>query len=128
MELNLCLILWCQMPPYAEPRDNHRPLRKDLPCVAAMQTYVHVIAFLHRDEHWNPDSAVPGQAEMIFFKNADNPVGTVRHGFEQLIGRLRLDHTRGGIKALDEAVQECLSPPEGSHHFAIGQQRKPAWD
>ena len=87
VELNICLVLLCQIPPHAELRDDHRPLLNDLPCVAAMQTYAHVIALLHRDEYWNADSAVHGQAELIFFKNADNPVGTVRLGFEPQFSR-----------------------------------------
>jgi replicative DNA helicase len=90
VELDLCLILLCQIPPHAELRDDQRPLLNDLPCVAAMQTYAHVIALLHRDEYWNADSAVRGQAELIFFKNADNPVGTVRLGFEPQFSRFLL--------------------------------------
>ena len=90
VELDLCLILLCQTPPHAELRDDHRPLFNDLPGVAAMQAYAHVIGFLHRDEYWNPDSAVPGQAELIFFKNANNPVGTVRLGFEPQFSRFFL--------------------------------------
>ena len=90
VELDLCLILLCQIPPQAELRDDHRPLLNDLPCVAAMQTYAHVIALLHRDEYWNADSAVTGQAELIFLKNADNPVGTVRLCLEPQFSRFLL--------------------------------------
>lgn len=87
VELNFCLVLLCQISPHAELRDDHRPLLNDLPCVAAMQTYAHVIALLHRYEYWNSDSAERDQAELIFFKNADNPVGTVRLGFEPQFSR-----------------------------------------
>lgn len=90
VELDLCLILLCQVPPHAELRHDHRPLLNDLPCVAAMQAYAHVIAFLHRDEYWNADSAERGQAELIFLKNTDNPVGTVRLGFEPQFSRFLL--------------------------------------
>lgn len=90
VELDLCLLLLCQIPPQAELRDDHRPLLNDLPCVAAMQTYAHVIALLYRDDYWNADSAVIGQAELIFLKNADNPVGTVRLCLEPQFSRFLL--------------------------------------
>ena len=86
-ELDLCLILLCQIPPHGELREDHRPLLNDLPCVAAIQTYAHVIAFLHRDDFWNPDSAVRGQAELIICKSSNNPVGTVKLGFEPQYSR-----------------------------------------
>ncbi|MCP9807872.1 DnaB-like helicase C-terminal domain-containing protein [Cyanobium sp. HWJ4-Hawea] len=90
VELDLCLILLCQIPPHAELRYDHRPLLNDLPCVAAMQTYAHVIAVLHRDEYWNADSAARNQVELIFLKNTDNPVGTVRLDFEPQFSRFLL--------------------------------------
>jgi len=55
--------------------------------MAAMQTYAHLIALLHRYEDWDSDSAERDQAELTFFKNADNPVGTVRLVFEPQFSR-----------------------------------------
>ena len=102
IELDLCLILLCQIPPHAELRDSQRPLLNDVPCMAAMQTYAHVIALLHREEYWNPDSAACGQAELIFCKNSDNPVGTVRLAFEPQFSRFSLPQQKEAL--LQEAA------------------------
>jgi replicative DNA helicase len=58
------------------------PLLHDLPALEAMQTYPHVIAMLHREEFWNPCTTKRGEAQLLLVKNSDNPLGTLRFGFE----------------------------------------------
>jgi len=89
-ELNVCLILLTQTPPAPELRDDHRPLLNDLPDVEAMQAYAHVIALLHREEFWDPETTTRGEAELIFCKNVDNPVGMVRLWFEPQFSRFSM--------------------------------------
>lgn len=81
-ELNVCLILLSQTLPNSELRDGHRPLLNDLPDVGAMQAYSNVIAFLHREEFWKAESAGLGIAELIFYKNQDNPVASLPLRFQ----------------------------------------------
>lgn len=90
VELNVCLILLTQTPPTPELRDDHLPLVNDLPDVLAMQAYAHVIALLNRQEFWDPESTTRGEAELILFKNADNPVGLVRLWFEPQFSRVSI--------------------------------------
>jgi replicative DNA helicase len=81
-ELNVSVLLTCQSKPSVEVRPGEKPLMHDLPYLEAMQTYPHIIAMLHREEFWNPDTSSRGVAELMFLKNTDNPVGTIRLQFE----------------------------------------------
>jgi replicative DNA helicase len=81
-ELEACVLLTCQSLPSVELRPGGFPLLHDLPALAAMQTYPHVIGMLHREEFWNPDTSTRGEAQLVLLKNSDNPVGTLRFGFE----------------------------------------------
>lgn len=86
-DLNLCLILLCQTSPHSELRDDQRPRFNYLPGVDAMQAYAQIIAFLHRPEYWDPASAPRAQAELTFYKNAENPLGKVELRFEPQFSR-----------------------------------------
>ena len=86
-ELEACVLLTCQSLPSVELRPGGFPLLHDLPALAAMQTYPHVIGMLHREEFWNPDTTTRGQAQLVLVKNSDNPVGTLRFEFEPMFSR-----------------------------------------
>jgi replicative DNA helicase len=81
-ELQACVLLTCQSLPSVELRPGGVPLLHDLPALEAMQTYPHVIGMLHREEFWNAATSKRGQAELMLVKNSDNPLGTLRFGFE----------------------------------------------
>jgi replicative DNA helicase len=70
-----------------ELRPGGVPLLHDLPALAAMQTYPHVIGMLHREEFWNPDTTTRGQAQLVLVKNSDNPVGTLKLRFEPMFSQ-----------------------------------------
>jgi replicative DNA helicase len=76
------VLLTCQSRPSVELRPGGVPLLHDLPALEAMQTYPHVIAMLHREEFWDPDTSRRGEAQLLLVKNSDNPLGTLRFGFE----------------------------------------------
>jgi replicative DNA helicase len=42
---------------------------------------------LHREEFWNAGTSKRGQAELMLVKNSDNPLGTLRFGFEPMFSR-----------------------------------------
>jgi replicative DNA helicase len=81
-ELEACVLLTCQSLPSVELRPGGVPLLHDLPALEAMQTYPHVIGMLHREEFWNAGTSKRGEAELMLVKNSDNPLGTLRFGFE----------------------------------------------
>ena len=86
-ELGACVLLTCQSRPSVELRPGGLPLLHDLPALEAMQTYPHVIAMLHREEFWDPDTSRRGEAQLLLVKNSDNPLGTLRFGFEPEFSR-----------------------------------------
>ena len=86
-ELQACVLLTCQSWPSVELRPGGVPLLHDLPALEAMQTYPHVIGMLHREEFWNVGTRKRGQAELMLVKNSDNPLGTLRFGFEPMFSR-----------------------------------------
>jgi replicative DNA helicase len=86
-ELEACVLLTCQSLPSVELRPGGVPLLHDLPALAAMQTYPHVIGMLHREEFWNPDTTTRGQAQLVLVKNSDNPVGTLKLRFEPMFSQ-----------------------------------------
>jgi replicative DNA helicase len=88
-ELQACVLLTCQSFPSVEPRPGGVPLLHDLPALEAMQTYPHVIGMLHREEYWDPCTSKRGQAELMLVKNSDNPLGTLRFGFEPMFSRFQ---------------------------------------
>ena len=86
-ELETCVLLTCQSLPSVELRPGGVPLLHDLPALAAMQTYPHVIGMLHRGEFWNPDVIHRGEAKLMLVKNSDNPVGSITFEFEPMFSR-----------------------------------------
>jgi replicative DNA helicase len=88
-ELQACVLLTCQSLPSVELRPGGVPLLHDLPALEAMQTYPHVIGMLHREEFWNAGTSKRGQAELMLVKNSDNPLGTLRFGFEPMFSRFQ---------------------------------------
>ena len=87
LELNACVVVTCQSKPTAELRTGGLPQLNDLPALDAMQAYPHVISILHREEYWRPASDCRGSAQLMLFKNTNNPVGSISLNFEPQFSR-----------------------------------------
>lgn len=68
---------------------NKRPFLSDVSDCKAMVNHCDLLAFLYRDEYYNPDTPDRGLAEVIIGKNRNGPVGTIKLLFESHTGTFR---------------------------------------
>lgn len=76
-ELNVAIILLCQLNRDLEKRPNKRPQLSDLALSGSIEQDAENIIFLYRDEIYNPDSRDKGIAEVIVAKQRQGQPGTI---------------------------------------------------
>lgn len=76
-ELNVAVILLCQLNRECEKRTDRRPIMADLALSGSIEQDASTIIFLYRDEFYNPDSQDKGMCEVIIRKNRQGQTGVV---------------------------------------------------
>lgn len=80
--LDCPVILLSQLSRANEARQNKRPVLSDLRESGGIEQDADVVAFIHREEYYDPKPENAGWAEVIIAKNRDGEIGTVKLGWD----------------------------------------------
>jgi replicative DNA helicase len=81
-ELQIPVVVLCQLNRGPEMRPDHRPLLSDIRESGALEQDADVVIGLYRDHYYNPESD-PAETEVIVLKNRNGATDTVKLGFEK---------------------------------------------
>ncbi len=88
-ELDVPVIALSQLNRSVESREGHHPRMSDLRESGSIEQDADVVAMLHREDAFNPDTEKKGEAELILCKQRNGPVGDVKLTFIKELTRFQ---------------------------------------
>lgn len=85
-ELNCVLIATAPVLRVVDTRPNKRPVRSDLGDWHDLGDESDILAFIYREDYYNPDSALRGSAEILLDRNQYGPACAVRLSYDRICG------------------------------------------
>lgn len=76
-EFKIPVVAVAQLSRQVEARENKRPIMADLRESGSIEQDADIVAFLYRDDYYNPESPRQGQVDVIFAKHRHGPTGEV---------------------------------------------------
>jgi replicative DNA helicase len=76
-ELDLPVIALSQLSRAIESRQDHRPLLSDLRESGSIEQDADIVAFVHREELYNPQTEKRNIADLIVAKHRNGPIGQI---------------------------------------------------
>ena len=103
-ELNIAIVLLCQLNRKCEDRTNKRPILSDLAVSGSIEQDAANVMFLYRDEIYNPDSQDKGVCEVHTAKQRQGEPGTV--GLAYIGNQTRFEDLAGWQQRQNEPQQK----------------------
>ena len=81
-ELDVCVVVICQLSRAAELRNDKRPMLSDIRESGNIEQDADTVMFLYRDEYYNRYTKEPGIMECIISKHRNGRIGTIKFKYD----------------------------------------------